>query len=322
MLIYEKIVDDIFLIRSDSSFWFKCQGIVIKNKNSGNILIDCNCFYKNEIENLLKDKTEAYFVSHVHLDHVYNLHYYEEFNPNIKIYCPIPENEYLEDFNNFVRDNGTLTFGIGDDFKKFAFKDLGFKEIKSVIGFNPETEFEFDGIKIKAIPIPGHSLAQSAFSIEDTNEKSKRKILFVSDIGLTERRAWAWHGFGYSSLEIFRETIKRIEKIYLNDDYIIASSHGPIILEKQTDIFNNLLIGLEKTENELLDMLDPNKPKGLKDLLYKGLIFPIKVLKPVEKGGNPMVPFFEHNMIMHHIEDLMERGKIIEIGNKQWISDK
>jgi len=319
MLIYEKIVDDIFQIRSDSSFWFKCQGIVIKDKNSGNILIDCNCFYKNEIENLLKDKTEAYFVSHVHLDHVYNLHYYEEFNPNIKIYCPIPENEYLTDFNNFVRDNGTLEFGIGDQFKGFAFKELGFKEIKSVIGFSPETEFEFDSIKIKAIPIPGHSLAQSAFSIEDTNEKSKRKILFVSDIGLTEKRMWAWHGFKYSSLEIFRESIKRIEDIYQSDDYIIVSSHGPIIFEKQPDIFSNLLIGLEKTENDLLKMLDPKKPKGLEDLKFKGLIFPIKMFKPVEKGGNFMVFFFEHNMIMHHIEDLMERGKIIEIGNKQWI---
>ena len=319
MLIYEKIVGDIFLIRSDSSFWFKCQGIVIKNKNSGNILIDCNCFYKNEIENLLKDKTEAYFVSHVHLDHVYNLHYYEEFNPNIKIYCPIPENEYLKDFNNFIRDNGTLAFGIGDDFKKFAFEELGFKEIKSVIGFSPETEFEFDSIKIKAIPIPGHSPAQTAFSIEDTGDKSKRKILFVSDIGLTERRAWAWHGFKYSNLETFRETIKRVEKIYLNDDYIVASSHGPIIFEKQPDIFNNLLVGLEKIEKSLLNMLDPKKPKGLKELMYQGLIFPIKMIKPIEKGGDPMLSFFENNMILHHLENLIERGKIIEIGNKQYI---
>jgi glyoxylase-like metal-dependent hydrolase (beta-lactamase superfamily II) len=322
MLIYEKIVEDISLIRSDSSFWFKCQGIVIKNKNSGNILIDCNCFYKNEIENLLKDRIEAYFVSHVHLDHVYNLHYYEEFNPNIKIYCPIPENEYLKDFNNFVRDNGTLAFGIGDSFKKFAFKELGFKEIKSIIGFSPETEFKFDTIKIKAIPIPGHSLAQSAYSIEDTSETSKRKILFVSDIGLRGKRAWAWHGFKYSNLGIFRESIKRIEKVYLNDDYIIASSHGPIIFEKQPDIFNDLLIGMEKTENAILNMLDPKKPKGIKDLMFKGLIFPVTVIKPIEKGGDSMIIFFENNMILHHINDLLERGKIIDTGNNQWISNK
>ena len=318
MLIYEKIVDDIFLIRSDSSFWFKCQGIVIKNKNTGNILIDCNCFYKNEIEDeLLKDKIVAYFVSHVHLDHVYNLHYYEELNPNIKIYCPIPENEYLEDFNKFVRDNGTKAFGIGEDFKKFAFKELGFKEIKTVIGFSAETEFKFDSIKMKAIPIPGHSPAQSAFSIEDTSNKSKRKILFVSDIGLT--KMGAWHGFKYSNIEKFRETLKRIEEIYLGDDYIIASSHGPTIFEKQPEIFNNLLMGLEKTENELLNMLDSKKPKGLKELMFKGLIFPIEMIKPVEKGGNPMILFFENNMIMHHIEDLMERGKVINTGNNQWI---
>jgi len=319
MLRYEKIVDDIFLISSDSSFWFKCQGIVIKNKNSGNILIDTNCYYKNEIENLLKEKIEAYFVSHVHLDHVYNLHYYEEFNPNIKIYCPIPENEYIMDFNKFVRANGTFAFGIEDNFREFAFKELGFKEIKYAIGFRPETEFEFDSIKIKSIPIPGHSPAQSAFSIEDTNETSKKKVLFVSDIGLTEKRAWAWHGFKYSNLEIFRESIKRIENVYLNDDYIIASSHGPIIFEKQPDIFNKLLISLEKTEKSLLNMLHSKKPKGLKELMFKGLIFPVTMTKPIEKGGDPILTFFENNMILHHIDDLLERGIIIDKGNNQWI---
>ena len=118
MLIYEKLVDGIFLVYSNSQFWFKCQGILIKNKNLGDILIDCNCYYKKELRNLLENQIEAYFVSHVHLDHVYNLHLYEEFNPKIKIYCPIPEDEYLRDFNTFLRDNGTLDFGIGDNFKK------------------------------------------------------------------------------------------------------------------------------------------------------------------------------------------------------------
>ena len=316
MLIYEKVVDGIFLIYSDSRFWFKCNGILIKNKNMGNILIDCNCFYEKEIKELTDDQIKAYFVSHVHLDHVYNLHFYEEFNPYVKIYCPIPENEYLKDFNNFVKDNGTLDFGIGDNFKKFAFEELKFKEIKTVIGFKPGKEFEFDNIHLKTIPIPGHSPAHTAFSIEDKNEQ-KRKILFVADLGLT--KMGAWYGFKYSNLNDVRESVKRIEKIYLNDDYIITSGHGPIIFEKQPQIFSDLLRKMDESENKLLNMFDPSNPKGLDDLIFKGLFFSENYIKPVKGDRESILFFFENNMIMSHITELVEKGKIIEVGNNQWI---
>jgi len=314
MLIYEKVVDGIFLVYSDSQFWFKCNGILIKNKNLGDILIDCNCFYKKEIKELTKNQIDAYFVSHVHLDHVYNLHFYEEIDPKIKIYCPIPENEYLKDFYKFIKANGILDFGIGDEFKKFAFKELNFKELNSVIGFNPGIEFEFQSMHLRTFHIPGHSPAHTAFSIEDASEK-KRKILFVSDIGLT--KMGAWYGFKYSNLKDVRESIKKIEKIYLNEDYIITSGHGPVIFEKQPKLFNNLLKMMDNIDKKLIDMLDPIKPKGLDDLIFKGLFFSENYLSSRE--GDSILYFFENNMITSHIVELVEKGKVIEVGKNQWI---
>ena len=314
MLIYEKVVDGIFLVYSDSQFWFKCNGILIKDKNHGDILIDCNCFHEKEIKELTKNQINAYFVSHVHLDHVYNLHFYEEFNTKIKIYCPIPENEYLKDFNNFIRENGTRDFGIGENFKKFAFQELRFKELNSVIGFKPGMEFEFNNVILKTIHIPGHSPAHTAFSIEDTSEQ-KRKILFVSDIGLT--KMGAWYGFRYSILKDIRESLKKIERIYLNDDYIITSGHGPIVFEKQPKLFNDLLIKMDNVNKKLLDMLDSDKPKSLDDLIFKGLFFSENYIRSRE--GDSILYFFENNMITSHIKELVEKGKVIEVGKNQWI---
>ena len=314
MLIYEKIVDGIFLVYSDAQFWFKCNGIVIKNKNMGDILIDCNCFYKKEIKELTKNQIEAYFVSHVHLDHAYNLHFYEEYAPNIKIYCPIPEHEFLKDFNKFIKANGTLDFGIGDEFKYFAFKELNFKELHSVIGFTPGTEFVFNNILLKTIHIPGHSPGQTAFSIEDTNHHN-RKILFVSDIGLT--KMGAWYGFKYSNLKDVRESIKKIENIYLNDDYIITSGHGPILKEKQPNIFNDLLIKMDNVNENILNMLDSEKPRSIDDLIFKGLFFSENYIKSRE--GDNILYFFETNMISSHIKELVEKGEVIEVANNQWI---
>jgi glyoxylase-like metal-dependent hydrolase (beta-lactamase superfamily II) len=316
MLIYEKVIDGIFLVYSDSQFWFKCNGILIKNKNSGNILIDCNCFYKNEIKELMNDKIEAYFVSHVHLDHVYNLHFYEEFDPKIKIYCPIPENNYLRDFNNFVKDNGTFDYGIGDNFKKFAFDELKFKELKYVIGFNSGTEFKFKNLILKTIPIPGHSPAHTAFSIEDSSG-NKRKVLFVADIGLT--KMGPWYGFKYSNLNNVRDSIKKIEMIYLNDDYIITSGHGPIIFNKQPEIFNDLLRKIVESENKVLNMFNSEKPKGLDDLIFKGLFFSENYIKPMKGDRESILYFFENNMIMSHITELKEKEKLIDVGDNQWI---
>jgi len=321
MLIYEKIVDGIFLIYSDSKFWYKCRGILIRNENIGNILIDCNCYYPKEIQTLVRNPIEAYFVSHVHLDHTFNLHYYEELVPNIKIHCPIPEIDYLKDFNKFIKDNGTLDYGIGEEFKMFAFKELKFKEVKSAIGFNPGAEFEFKSanLKLKTIPIPGHSPAQTAFSIEDTTGK-RRKILFVADIGLGQMGAY--YGFSYGNLNDVRESVKRIEDIYLNDDYIVTSSHGPIFFKKIPALFDNILITMEEKERDILNMLDSNNPKGLKDLILKGLFFDETVTKLLSVDRKFSVQFFEHNMIMKHIKELLEQEKIIDVGNNQWILNK
>ncbi|MFX1337813.1 MAG: MBL fold metallo-hydrolase [Promethearchaeota archaeon] len=313
MLIYEKIQDGIFLVYSDSQFWFKCNGILIKNPNLGDILIDCNCFYKKEIKELTKNQIDTYFVSHVHLDHVYNLHYYEEIDPKIKIYCPIPENEYLKDFNKFIKANGTLDFGIGDEFKHFAFNELNFRELNSIVGFNPGTEFEFKNLRVRTVHIPGHSPGHTAFSIED-KKYQKRKILFVSDIGLT--KMGAWYGFKYSNLKDVKDSIKKIEKIYLNDDYIITSGHGPVIFEKQSNLFNDLLTKMDNIEDKLLHMLDSDKPKSLNDLIFKGLFFSENYIKSRE--GDNILYFFENNMITSHMKELVEKGKVIEVAENQW----
>ncbi len=320
MLKQKKIVDGIFLVYSDTKFWFKCGGILIKNDISGDILIDCNCFLEEEVKALLKNKIDSYFVSHMHLDHTYNLHFYEEHNSNIKIYCPIPENEYLTDFNTFLEDTGINESGLGELYRKVSFESLKYKELNSVIGFNPGVEFEYDNLKIKTIHVPGHSPGHTAFIIEDIKE-NKRKILFASDIGLTQRGAW--YGYTYSTLKEIKESVKKLNKIYLNDDFIVASSHGPIIFEKKSEIFNNIIRKLDDINIKLLNILDYNKPKSVDELMYKGLIYEEDQAKQTDDdpllSHKNFTSFLERNMIMSHINELVKQKKIIETKNKSWI---
>ncbi len=322
MLTFEKLEKGIYLVRSDYQFTWKCDGILIKNvANSGNILIDCN-FKKRELTQLLKeldDKIDAYFATHVHLDHVNYIHHLEKLKPDVKIYCPIPEHEYLLDIDNFIKANGAIDYGVAESIKELFFGFMGFKEIKSVIGFNPTKEFNFGGIRLRSIHLAGHSPGHVGFIIENTIEQ-QRKILFAGDIGL--ETFGAWYGFKYNKLGQIRSDIKKLEEIYMNNDYILVTSHGTQLFEKKPEIFKKILDKIDRNEKKVLDAFDPKIPRGLEDIALKGIIYkPETILKfsALSKDSRKLWFFWEGGFLQNHIDELVEQGKLIEVENKKWI---
>jgi len=321
MLLYEKIVDEIYLVKSDTKFMWKCNGILIKNvKNSGNILIDCN-FSKREYIQLLNDlnhKVTAYFATHTHLDHVNNLHHLERLKPDLQIYCPIPENEYLLNIDNFIKVNGALDFGVGEPLKNLLKGFLRFKELKSVIGFQPGKIFNFGEINIKTIPAFSHSPGHSIFLIKNI----PRSILFASDMGLED--FGPWYGFKYNKLKDIREDINKIEELYLNNDFILASSHGEIIFEKNYEEFKKILHKIDQREEDLLKLFkkDPNTPKSLKDLTLKGFIYSPRVVSKWTQLSNDMdrlISFWESYFILNHVDELLEKRVLKKLSDDCWI---
>src|SRR4030042_1220422 len=143
MLLYEKIDEGIFLVKSDVNFPWKCNGIIVQTQNGENVLIDCN-FTSEEIETLLQkmgSRIAAYFASHVHMDHVNFIKNYETLG--IKIYCPVPEDQYLLHIDTFLRENGAADYGLLDQFKGFIANIAQFRELNAVRGFQPCTKFTF-----------------------------------------------------------------------------------------------------------------------------------------------------------------------------------
>jgi len=316
MLSYEKLEDRIFLVRSNSRFGPQCNGILIKNiENSGNILIDCN-FNTNEIQELsdnLNNKIEAYFVSHTHLDHVSNIHFYEDHG--VKIYCPIPEDRYLKDMNIFLRENGMFGFGVDEIFKNFIYKGLNFKDLTKVNAFKPNANFNYGKIILETIHIPGHSLGHTAYLIRDKTDV-RRKIIFVSDLGI--EKSGPWYGLKYCNLKAFRNSIKKVEDFYLNNNNIILTSgHGRSYLTKQPVIFKNALRKIKTNERKVLSMFHAEKPKGLKDITLKGVYYTEKHVSRLPKDFKKIHFCWESYIILHHINELIEKSKLIEVNPEQ-----
>ncbi len=318
MLNYEKLEDGIFLVRSNSKFGEQCNGILIKNiENSGNILIDCN-FNSNEIQELYKslnNKLTAYYASHTHLDHVSNIHYYETLG--VKIYCPIPEDRYLKDMNTFMEENGMVDCGVDDIFRNIILQTLNFKHLTRCTAFKPGTKFNYGKIILETIHIPGHSPGHTAYLIRDKT-CVRRDILFVSDLGI--ERSGPWYGLKHCNLKAYRNSIKKIEDIYLygsSDDKILASGHGKSYLIKQPEIFRNTLKKIEINEGKVLSMFHADKPKNLNDITLKGVYYTEKHIRNLFTDFKKIHFFWEWYIILHHINELIEKNKLIEVDSEQ-----
>jgi hypothetical protein len=74
---------------------------------------------------------------------------------------------------------------------------------------------------------------------------------------------------------------------------------------------------MDNINKMLLDMLDSEKPKSLDDLIFKGLFFSEDYIN--SRKGDSILYFFENNMIISHIKELMEEGRVIEVASNQWI---
>jgi glyoxylase-like metal-dependent hydrolase (beta-lactamase superfamily II) len=311
MLTYEKLEAGVFLVKSTSIFQAVCNGILIKYKNnSGNILIDCNL---NEADlkvlySKLNNNITAYFASHTHLDHVSDIHRYEDLG--VKIYCPIPEDRYLKDMTVFIRENGMVDFHVDDIFRKTIYEELNFKNLTSVNSFDPGSTFHFGDVNLETIHIPGHSPGQTAFFIKSNNDERKN-ILFVSDIGI--ERSGPWYGLKHSSLNDFRNSLQKLESIYMKnhlDNIILTSSHGTPYYSIQPDIFKKALQKIDINELKVLNLFNAVEPKGLTDITLRGTFYPLKFVAKLPPNMKRIHECWEGYIILHHIYELIKKDLI------------
>ena len=132
-----------------------------------------------ENESLVKklhNKIDAYFISHVHLDHVSNIKFYE--NLKIPIYCPKPEDKFI--LNTLLLHDaiGTNEF-MKSEFMVKIIDEFRASQLKHVNAFIPGETFTFGKITLETLAIPGHSPGHTGFLVSNTAHPETKKILFL-----------------------------------------------------------------------------------------------------------------------------------------------
>ncbi len=313
MLGFEKISEGISLVRTHSPRKWQCSGLAVSGKD-GCVLIDCN-FEKDEAAELfefLGVRVDAYFISHFHLDHANNIKTIEA--AGIPIYCPRPEDAFTLELDRFLAANGSYDYGVAPLMSEFIRGGLGFSELDSVNGFDPGDEFRFGDVLIRTVHAPGHSPGHTAFIVDNG---SGRPVLFTSDTGLD--KMGTWYGFKYCRLDEVRASIDKLEKLYLDGDYILASSHGPVYHEKQPHVFREAAAKIDETEKRLLDLFAPGRPLGLDDISLKGVYYGKSSMDRLDTTGRRLYTFWESGILLNHISELEGKGLLRGAGSGKWM---
>lgn len=317
MLIFQKITSNLHLVSTDTATPWKCNGLVVQPDNSKPIWIDCN--YKDQELNQLIEFSgmpQRYFITHVHIDHVNNIHGVESLG--LPVYCPEPEVKYIVDGELLMEHSGAPFYGLLEPMKSFLFSFAGFQNLKKVESFDVTEKFTFDNIGIEAIHLPGHSPGHSGFIIRDL-KGIQRPVLFSSDMGL--EKIGAWYGFKYCDVGDIKKSVEMIEELYASEDFILTGSHTKIFFEKQIDIFKNITDKIEESKGKLLSMMEGKEIFSPDDFVFKGVYYKTSSIEKMHEFTKRLYFFWEGYSIRNLFYDLERDGSIKKTGDDRWALD-
>ncbi|WP_455139811.1 MBL fold metallo-hydrolase [Candidatus Hodarchaeum mangrovi] len=289
----QRIFNNIYLVKGKNGGKFPfSNSILIFNSRNEAILIDTGC----GIEKLhqLKDKFHICRIinSHTHPDHSAGNWIFKEDVESIVV----PEEGFNTSGNIFaLSERFTESGELAKNWRDYVPVILGMKDCKPSQIFNKNSEIGFGDIMLIPIYTPGHTIDHYCFY--EPNER----ILFSFDIDLTS--FGPWYGHHESNIKEFKTSIERISEL---DIKILVSSHRSIVTD---NIYGQLESFYQKFDQ---------RTEKIQKLLNQGIRSIRQLIEKKPIYGNfpyaePLLRFWEGEMIKKHIKELQHEGKFSDI---------
>jgi glyoxylase-like metal-dependent hydrolase (beta-lactamase superfamily II) len=314
MIKFQKITSNLHLVSTDTVTPWKCNGLVVKPDNGDAIWIDCN-YKSDELDQLIEfsGMPERYFITHVHMDHVNNVHNIESLG--IPVYCPELEVKYIINGKLLMEHSGASLYNVLEPMKSFLFTTAGFKNLKKVTPYGIKEKFIFDNIGLEAINLPGHSPGHTGFVIRDLTG-DQRPVLFTSDIGL--EKIGAWYGFEYCDVGDIKKSAEKMEKLYGSEDFILTGSHTDLFFEKQNGLIKEVVSKIEESKRNLISLMDNKESFSPDDFVFKGVYYKTSSIEKMHELTKKLYFFWEGYSIRNLFDDLEKDGSIKRLADDQW----
>jgi glyoxylase-like metal-dependent hydrolase (beta-lactamase superfamily II) len=315
MLMWKKLIDGVYLVKEKSNRVNKLNSLVIhKNENAQPVLIDANYPF-DAIDELYSQINSAKILlfSHGHLDHSAHAFYHQE-KYKTPLFCPFQEKHYLTDLDKLMDIVGFNRLKLKAPYKMMVREYIKFQECQNVNTFVPgEDTFKNGSFLIETIHIPGHSPGQTAFKIISCNGVRK-KVLYVADIG-----SHPYYGDLNSDIFQYRKSIDKLERIYLNDDFILVPAHGNYYIQEEKNFFNRIREKIDRNKQKVINSLSKKRPKSLKELVEERIITPKeRIYKPIED----LYYLWDGGMINQHLRELKQENRVKKIEKNDFLSNE
>lgn len=287
-MIVESVTDTIYLVKGENISSFPpSYSILIRDEEVA--LIDTGC----GIENLKKIK-KGYGI-----DYVINSHTHPDHAAGNWVFADRPIHVPEEGFD--VSGNMAALSLVFSN-KELApvtqgyMKDLwGFRDCRPAESYSERSVFRLGKTTLKPIYTPGHS--KDHYCLYEPDER----ILFSFDYDLT---FFPWYGLRESSIPEFRESVKKIKAL---SPRMVVSSHRGIVIGDIPAEFDKFSRRIDARGEKILSLLDAGKTiEQLVDLAPIYGSFPYM---------EPLLRFWEAQMISKHLEQLEIEGRVKRKGN-------
>ncbi|MHA1150368.1 MAG: MBL fold metallo-hydrolase [Promethearchaeota archaeon] len=317
MLEYTELGKDCYLVKEVAERVNTLNPILIEDGLSKDaILIDANYPFRfiDELYRRIKSPAKALILSHTHTDHSAHAFYHQE-KYHTPIYVPSLEEHRIKDLAVLRKEAGFDDLGLTEVFNMMILEYMKFKECQHVKTYIPgETIFYYELLEIKTIHIPGHAIGHTAFNLTFYNSELNRNILYVSDIG-----SHPYYGDLDCNLKEYYESIDKLEKIYLSDDYILVPAHGTVYIEKNEGFFQRIRDRIKKNEKKVLEHLSKTHAKSIKELVLEWFMTPIEKRNALIKD---MYFRWDGGMIYQHLSEFIKKGIVKKVEVKDFLNDK
>jgi glyoxylase-like metal-dependent hydrolase (beta-lactamase superfamily II) len=171
----------------------------------------------------------------------------------------------------------------------------GFRNCRPTGSYNERTVFRFGKTTLKPIYTPGHSKDHYCFY------EPGKGILFSFDYDLT---LFPWYGLRESNIPEFKKSVKKLKSL---SPRIVVSSHRGIVTGDIAAEFDRFCRRIDARGEKILSLLDSAKTIGqLVELAPIYGSFPYM---------EPLLRFWEAQMISKHLEQLEFDGRVKRQGN-------
>lgn len=289
----QRISNNLFLIEglNRGRFPFSHSILITSNSNEA-VLIDTGCGIEKLRE--IKEEYNIYRIinSHTHPDHSAGNWIFKNYVESIEV----PIQGFNTSGNILALSNRFTEPGeIAKYWRENVPKIMGMKNCRPSQSFDHKSEFDFGDIKLLPIHTPGHTIDHYCFY------EPHEQILFSSDIDLTP--FGPWYGHRESNIPQFKESITRLQELEIK---ILVSSHKGIITE---NIYNQL--------DNFYRKFDERTVK-IHALLKEGVLTLDQLVetKPIYGEfpyAEPLLRYWEEQMIRKHIKELEENGELLNI---------